>query len=324
MDIETHINVEGAYVPVTRRITIQDIISSNQKETTKSAPTPKPPTTPQLGLIHKTIIGSPVIKWIFTARIRHVDFNDLVFVGEDFVHIKEIMPDGRLQHIGTKSDFRSRVRAANIIGKKVEVDQPSLKDGIPPIKLERASPSSSAGHTQIIPPNILVLAFEDCEVMFLFADLQEKNGILHFHESLIPFPRQRSLTQQPGNQIAVDPSGSIMAIAAYNQTLLLFKIKNWRILNDEFRADNYNWCPIIQEKPVNIDGLILKLTFLNSGEDAENSWILVVIVRIGDKSRLCSYVGTLSSGLTDVKPGLKEQSLSSCELICDIAKSFLC
>ena len=308
MDIETHVNVDGAYVP--RRITIQDIINSNRKESSESIPTPKPQRAPQLGLLHKTVIGSPVVKWIFTARIRHVDFNDLVFVGEDFIHIKEIMPDGRLQHIGTKSGFPSRIRAANIIGKKVEVDQPSLKDGIPPIKLERVSPSSSAAYSQQIPPNILVLAFEDCQVMFLFADQQAENGILPFRESLVPFPRQKNMTRQPGSQISVDPSGTIMAIAAYNQILMLFKIKDWRVINDEFSVNPENWCPILQEKPINIDGPILRLSFLNPGEDAENSWILVVVARIGDKSRLCSYLGSLGTGLTQIKPGLKDQSLS--------------
>ena len=310
MDIETHINVDGAYIPVTRRITIQDIINSGRKETTESPPVPKPPPMPQIGLLHKTIIGSPVVKWIFTARIRHADFNDLVFVGEDFVHIKEIMPDGRLQHIGTKSGFRSRIRATNIIGKKVEVDQPSLKDGIPPIKRERVSPLSSASYDHLIPPNMLVLAFEDSELMFLFADQQQKNGILYFHESLIPFPRQRNMTQQPGSQITVDPSGTVMAVAAYNLTLSLFRIKNWQLLNSEFRADKHDWCPIIHEKQLKVDGPILKLTFLNPGDGAENSWILVMIVRVGEKSRLYSYVGALSSELADIKPGIKEQSLS--------------
>jgi hypothetical protein len=312
MDIETDVTVNGLNVPVTPRITIQDIINSGRNKATESAAPGKAPLAPQIGLLHKTIIGSPVIKWIFTARIRHVDFNDIVFVGEDFVHVKQIMPEGQLQHIGTKSGFPSKIRAANIIGKRVEVDQPSF-DGTPPFKLKRESSASSNGYSQLIPPNILVLAFGNCELMFLFADQEEKNGILHFHESLIPFPRQRNLIQQPGSQISVDPSGSVMAIAAYNETLSLYKIKNWRVLNEEFRADNHNWCPIIQEKPVKTDGSILKLTFLNPGDDAENSWILVVIVRTGDKSKLSSYVGSFSSGLADIKHGLREQSLGSCE-----------
>jgi Mono-functional DNA-alkylating methyl methanesulfonate N-term len=323
MDIESHVNVDGIYVP--HRRTIQDILNSNRPKSQDATnePSSTAPAAPRIGLLHKTVTRSSIVKWIFPARIRHADFNDLVFIGEDFFCVKEIMPDGRLRHVGTKADFHSKIRAAGVVGKRVEVEQPSLMEGVAPIKAEKFSPSAGGSYNPLIPPNLVVLALEDCEVMFLFADHEEKNGRLHFYESLIPFPRQNTMTRQPGNQISVDPKGRVVAISAYNQTLMLCKLKDWRTLGEEFTANKFSWCPIVQELPVLIDGSIMKLTFLTTGDKTESCWILVVLARLKDRSRLYCYEGHVATGLTQINPVVSEHPLdkSKSGSVCHGSKS---
>jgi hypothetical protein len=313
MDIESHHNVDGTYVP--RRRTIQDILNCDAQRHQDAANEPFPTASPALriGLLQKTVTRSSIVKWIFPARIRHANFNDLVFIGEDFLSVEEIMPDGRLRHVGTKADFPSKVRAAGVVGKRVEVEQPSLKEGVAPIKAERSSPSAGGNDDSLIPPNLVVLALEDCEVMFLFSDQEEKNGSLRFYESLIPFPRQNTMTRQPGNHISVDPQGRVIAISAYNQTLMLCKLKDWGTLNQEFRDNKYSWCPIVQELPVLIGGSIMKLTFLTTGE---SSWILVVLARLRDRSRLYCYEGQVATGLSQINPVVSEHPLDKRKSAC--------
>src|ERR1700753_2225531 len=115
------------------RRTIHDLIRDHHRvhnrgdgiSNPQNASTPRTSQS-QVGLLYRTMLYSPIMKWIFPARLRSINHNDIVFIGEEFVHIKQIMPNGELLHVALKSDFSSRIRAACVIGKVVDAEDTSL------------------------------------------------------------------------------------------------------------------------------------------------------------------------------------------------------
>lgn len=69
----------------------------------------------QAPLMTQTIVRSPVVSWVFHARIRSQDKEDIIFVGERFVELRELEL-GHLRTIAIKTDFASRIRHARILG----------------------------------------------------------------------------------------------------------------------------------------------------------------------------------------------------------------
>src|SRR4051812_40553781 len=120
----------------------------------------QPPAAPMSrpGVLTKSIIRTPVINFILHARIRRPDLNDVVFVGEDFIHIKQVKHNGHLEHIATKDDFGSRILAAKTFS--LDHDPPSNGDDF--IKQEPES-SNSGNAKSNLPPQfvVLTLASED-------------------------------------------------------------------------------------------------------------------------------------------------------------------
>lgn len=274
--IETYMLVDGEYRMV--RVTADQILNRNdQEKQKKKVPPPKPPEAPVLGLLSTTLVHSPIINKILPARIRGTEFNDLLFVGENFVHIIEIQQDGHLQYIGTKSDFGSRIRAAAVVGRRVEdQDEPYL----PFIKREKLSSvtDNKSSMLQTVSPQMLVVSLESGELRILFAQHNHTVANLVFFESSTSLPLASSTIQQPGKHLAVDPRARAIAVAAMNGTLIIYKLKCRERIEEEFRSDPHSWQPIEEDFPMPFDGIIMQMEFLTPAPDDNDHAILVVIV----------------------------------------------
>lgn len=80
MAFQTNTIVNGVWT--TRTLNLNDVLQHHQKqdEIEKAAVEPHVP-PPVYGLLTRTVIESPVVNWILPARIRHMDRNDVVFIG---------------------------------------------------------------------------------------------------------------------------------------------------------------------------------------------------------------------------------------------------
>ena len=285
--IETYMLVDGEYRMV--RVTADQILHRNvqEKQQKKKPPPPippKPPEAPAVGLLSTTLVHSPVINKILPARIRGTEFNDLLFVGENFVHIVEIQQDVHLRYIGTKSDFGSRIRAAAVVGRRVEeTDEPSL----PFIKREKLTENEST-EPQTLPPQMLVVSLESGELRFFFAEHNHAMSNLNFIESSTSLPLATSTIQQPGKHLSVDPRARAMAVAAMNGTLIIYKLKSRECIEEEFSSDPSNWQPIKEDFPIPVDGVILQMEFLTPPPGDNDHAILMAIVNT--EPRVCRIV----------------------------------
>lgn len=188
---------------------IHHILAKNREEQQESAAVPKHAASeenmpPTLGILTRTITRSPIYNWIIPARIRHKDKNDVICIGDNFIEIKELpAEDDHLRDIVTKADFGSTIRAARVFGN-------ARKPAIPPLdtmpKPDPEEMDMDVPSTQELPPQMLILALESKELVFLFAvDDPDESARVKFIASSRPLPQQRSYLEQLGKHVAVDP-----------------------------------------------------------------------------------------------------------------------
>lgn len=172
---------------------------------------------PIMGLLTKTVVRSPVVKSIIPARVRHRSKNDVVFVYEDLIEIKEIvggerteedpLRDVALENTVVKKDFDSCILAAKVLGLPRQPKVPRYPgrfwdEEYKPEYLPETKPDPLREHE--IPPQILVLTLASRTLLFLFAyyDIHE---MVHFLSCTKALPAQIPLIEELGVHLAVDP-----------------------------------------------------------------------------------------------------------------------
>lgn len=168
---------------------------------------------PALGILSRNVFPSPEIKYVFPIRLRSWDKQDVALVGDHFVHVKQILDNGRLHHIATKADFPSRIRAAQVLGSETPFE---------PLTEAKECPQRHA--------HALILTLETSEVAFVTMS-HSSNGQDVFHTCYTPLTRQPSALDEPGRLLAVDPYSRAFAVAAPNDNVEIFEMDprtEWR------------------------------------------------------------------------------------------------
>lgn len=145
---------------------------------------------PKSGLLTQTIIPSPIVQWVFPARVRSWRRNDVVFVGERCLQIKEAVSGIHLEDAVTKSDFDANIIAAKVLNVGAELpweSQMRLGTGI---------------DSDDLPSQILVLSLDSRELAFLHYSELDGGQFIHYHR---PLPSDVSSFERFGRNIAVDP-----------------------------------------------------------------------------------------------------------------------
>ncbi|KAF8544952.1 hypothetical protein BDD12DRAFT_722887 [Trichophaea hybrida] len=158
-----------------------------------------PNTPPGYGLLTRTLIHSPVVKKILPARIRRFDLYDVVFVGETFIELHLLTESGKLQKVGSKTDFRAEIRDARVFGSQRE----SNLSGLP--RDESMSSYGSEDFKRRLPADILVLTMSSGHLAFVYAKDTPEQGHVEF---IISMKRIDSKGVHPtllGKSITVDP-----------------------------------------------------------------------------------------------------------------------
>ncbi|KAL8670067.1 MAG: hypothetical protein Q9168_005372 [Polycauliona sp. 1 TL-2023] len=229
--------VDGRWA--TRTLDIHHILARNKEEKHKAANRDLADQgRPRVGILTRTLVKSPVVRSIIPARVRHKNKNDVVFVYNDAIVIKEVL-GGEMIGKRLLTPSPAMVSGQEIAAKPVTVDvfrDISLEDvaekrdfdapilaarilGLPRLSVPGKSRSPATGsygsqspseikpdllHDNEVPPQILVLTLASRKLLFLFAfhDVHEQ---VHFLSKIWPLPARAEENEELGVHLTVDP-----------------------------------------------------------------------------------------------------------------------
>ena len=79
MSFESRVLVNGVWT--SRRMDVQTILENHRRPVQRASTDHPIKAGPNLAVMTKTVIGSPVVNWILPARIRSKEKNDVIFIG---------------------------------------------------------------------------------------------------------------------------------------------------------------------------------------------------------------------------------------------------
>ncbi|KAL8687708.1 MAG: hypothetical protein Q9218_006196 [Villophora microphyllina] len=316
MSVQTRVMVDGRWT--TRNLDIHEILARNREERQDMPEASVVVKPPVVGLWTRTVVRSPVIKAIVPARVRHRSKNDVVFVYEDRIIIKEILGGERIEQdpfsdislddVIVKSDFDSSIQAAKILGLKRKSKASrfpgkywgAANDRPPSPPETKPEPF----HENEVPPQILVLSLTSRMLVFLFA-YHDTFGAVHFLSNTWPLPAQMSTVEELGVHLAVDPRSRAMAVGACENRVVLYALKGMDEIRQEVQIagqlNKNQFMPIREERHTEVDGIILKMEFLHPTEGEDYRVILLLVVAKDQKTRLVRFEWDCRSGLRSVE-----------------------
>ncbi|KAJ5106469.1 hypothetical protein N7456_003144 [Penicillium angulare] len=241
------------------------------------------------GLLTQTILSSPVIKWILPARIRSKGNNDVVFVGEKSVQIKEAVQAGYLADVAQKTDFRGPILGAKVLNVTAEL----------PLESQIRSDDPYDG-----PSQVLVLSVDMQELQFLYCSPLNRKEFVTFRR---PFPQGVSVGLKFGKHIAVDPKSRAVAVSAsrdYFGILRLISPEEAQKQMTEGKLD-----PIQEERYFGLDGSIMFMEFLYPRSAKDRNIVLLLIVQRDGVSYAVTYTWKDNKGLHASAPEIGEFKL---------------
>lgn len=228
---------------------------------------PCQPDRKSIGVYTKTLIRSPVVRWMLHARIRHQPMNDVIFVGDNFIQVKQVVAEGRLQDIAAKHDFDTQIRAAAVFSNEED-------DFLAKVKTEHNATSLDDDG---IPPQSLVLTLDSNDMVFLFLR-RDSTGVYRFVHQSIPILAFDQILFQPGEHLAVDHQSRALAVAANEREVVVFTAKSQDQIKRELQQQSPSWVPIASQRRFRITGVIQHMDFLVPAEDDSDHVILLLIV----------------------------------------------
>ena len=293
---------------VTRTMDLPQLLDRKKETQASSVGAIDPlPITPNLGLLSKTATRSPVVNSILPAQLRRKELSDVVFVGEDCIHIKEIHPDGRIEHIATKADFGARIWSSRVLelapwptdaSNKHWTDESLNKEHHMSEHGDCYDPMDIDATQQELPPQILVLTLDSLEVAFVYLR-QSSDGSHEFRQVTVPLPTPLDYLETLGRHLAIDPRSRAIAVGAWEGSFIIFHTKEAGQLREEFSKDVQDWCPVQAQQILKVNGVILKMEFIHPGPEDEDDVVLVLIVARYGRIQIHSYAWNFSDGLEE-------------------------
>ncbi|KAJ5308861.1 hypothetical protein PENANT_c013G09623 [Penicillium antarcticum] len=217
------------------------------------------------GLLTQPIIPSPIINWILPARVRNKDHNDVVFVGERRIQVKEALDGANLADVFEKNDLNGSPLGAKVIN--VGTQLPWVNQGI------HASRSVGSMEAETLAPQILFLALDSNELLFVYCDPEKEDPfIIHYR----PLPRDVNTAEKYGRHIAVDPKSRAVAVSASRNFFGVMWLHSTNEIQYEMLRGGLQ--PIQSESFFKINGDILFMEFLFPKSMDDKKIILLLIV----------------------------------------------
>ncbi|KAI0111987.1 mono-functional DNA-alkylating methyl methanesulfonate N-term-domain-containing protein [Daldinia grandis] len=252
----------------------------------------KPPTC---GLLTRTVVESPVIRWVLPVQLRSSRYNDVALIGDNCVQICELGRDRQLHDVVRKRDFGSRIRNAVVMGspqysrKASETNEDTMhvkaEDGDPEmVDMGTTLPGLRDVNTKL-PPQILVLVLERGDLVFLFLQQGPANSWIFF-TSTHGIPAQRLIC--PGFHMAIDPSSNFLVVACSDSLFIMFQLHSMEDLQAQYFLKQ-PFQPIKNKAARSVRGIIHKIEFLHPTHGNEIQVIMMVILVQPEISRLAIY-----------------------------------
>lgn len=236
---------------------------------------------PDYGILSRTLLASPLTKYVLPANIRRKDLIDIVFIGEESVQLKEICEYGHLRHVATKADFRgARIIAAKVFGQPREVlARKHVSSPLSKMPAMRGTGRPVPGDEEhVLPPELVVLTLSTRTLMFLWARQHQKGGVT-FAQRTVKLPAGNSRFDRFGAFLAVDPKCRAMAVAAQEGRLILYKTKSI----DAWRSDlssGVGSLPIEDERVIPFEGRVMHMDFLSSSNQLDESHVVLLLILV--------------------------------------------
>ncbi|KAK1779117.1 mono-functional DNA-alkylating methyl methanesulfonate N-term-domain-containing protein [Copromyces sp. CBS 386.78] len=286
---------------VTETVDIQTFLKAQSAQGPKRA---EQIDTPICGLLTRTVADSQMVKSVLPVRLRSPHHNDVAFIGHRSVQIREFQSNGQFRDILFRR-FAHNIRNACVVGSfeipdGVDDLNPAM-DVEPPVKVEDQDVHSSppVGSTSQLPPQLLALAMENADVVFLWIG-PGADGRPEFYSST-EFVFRRPPQFQDGNfgaHMAVDPSSRYMALSSFHG---LFAVGELESLANFTQTGDENTVGIVKSFRLRgVQGVIQNLTFLYPRPEDKDHIILLLIVVNNGKSRMAIYEWTLGDDLANV------------------------
>ncbi|KAL5594150.1 hypothetical protein BROUX41_001196 [Berkeleyomyces rouxiae] len=257
---------------------------------------PVPDRRPELGLLSRTVIDTPVIRSIVPARIRSPAHNDIVFIGDRFIRVCELRADDQFYEIGRKTDFDPSIIHARVIGYNYE-DEERAENAVPdPNQPISAILDENAPCRGDLPLQILVLFLKSHEYVFIF--MGSRNGQAEFVSSRCAGPHSQ-MVQEQGLHFAIDPESRYMATAFPKSGFCVSELESFETLRQQYR-DGQALKPLRYWKSKITNGYVIKIDFLHPREEDPEAVILLLILRVDGDTKIMTYQWRNGENLHDV------------------------
>ncbi|KAI2473109.1 hypothetical protein F4781DRAFT_262598 [Annulohypoxylon bovei var. microspora] len=309
MSLQTYVLEDDQWV--SRTVSAEELLRENTTARRKTGrqSLSKPPT---YGLLTRTIVESPVIRWVLPVQLRSARYNDVALIGDHCVRICELGPDRQLQDVVKKKDFGSRIRNAVVMGSpQYSRKANECNDDGTHVKAEDSDTEMADMSTAIsgfrnvnsrLPPQLLVLMLERGDLVFLFLQ-QRPDGSWAFVSSTHKVPGERLVS--PGWHMAIDPSSNFLVIGCTENLFIIYQLESMETLRHQYMEGNLLQ-PIKDWEARHVIGVIHKIEFLHPVHGNEIQVILMVIMVQPEVSRLTIYEWACT-GTSDWKKILREE-----------------
>lgn len=257
------------------------------------------------GFLSRTLSSSPCIRWIIPARIRSPSRNDLAFVGETSVHLREFISTGEphLAEAICKLDIRDTILAANVISSKVET-VPTLEQTLHQTVEDEKFTVNGRAVSEDEPPQVLVLSTASSELVFLYVH-QSYEGPPRFVYAKRSLLAGLDLEQQLGIHLAKDQESRALAVAPSSGHFTICALRPIDEIKSEinsWRPNSEGFRPWSEQRFVQVDGAILRMDFLHSPKDEPEKVILVLLVAKQGRTYLLLYRWDTRLSLKRMRP----------------------
>ncbi|KAK7928224.1 mono-functional DNA-alkylating methyl methanesulfonate N-term-domain-containing protein [Apiospora marii] len=297
MALQTNVFEGGQWV--TRTLEPTELFKGTTAAKSKTKPRPAEP--PNYGILTRTIIDSPVIRWVLPVHLRSSRNHDVAFIGDNFIQIRELGPDSQLHNVTRKADFGSRIRNARVIGQHPNYFR-GYNDGDnnPRIKTEdddvdMLDPSNAPGTAHTPPGALPRSSWLSCW------NVEGSDGGLEFVQSCHEMP-DKSLVH-PGYHMAVDPSSRYLTLGCAQSNFIVYELESMDTLQAR-HAQRHHLNPIKSFRSRAINGVIHKLEFLYPAPENDYHIILMMIIIREQLGRVTVYDWELGE---DLKTVLREE-----------------
>ncbi|KAJ5586900.1 uncharacterized protein N7459_002665 [Penicillium hispanicum] len=231
------------------------------------------------GVFSQTLLPSPVIQWILPACLRSKSHNDVVFIGQRRVQIKEAVPRGYLEDIAEKENFYGDIVAAKAL---------NVSTGIP-WNLEARDSYHGPSH-------LLILCVGMKELLFMCSPGNRGD----FISKRRPLPVDVSLGDRFGKHLAVDPKSRAVAVSASNDYFGLMRLRP--VQDIQAQIIRHELDPLKQERFYKLIGTIMFMEFLHPKTADDKSIILLLITHRDGLTQAVTYTWNEDDDIAETEP----------------------